>query len=331
MLISIINVNSGKSLDVLNASSLNGTPIQQYTYLGGSNQIWEAIPVDSTYYEIRNFVTGKVLDAVADGTANGTRIQQWNYLGGDNQKWQFILQDDGTFEIANKLSGRGLDVIGNSVADQARIQLWDYYGNANQRWQVTTVTLPGQTTSSGSGSSSGGGSTSITADTTYYVIGSLATGKVFDVVGGSTADQAQIQQYDYLYTSNQQWSVVPVSGDCVDSSSGSFGSVSNFSATVPSCYYKIVNRASGKVLDAPSNLLIPGAPIQQYTYVGNDNQLWEFIPTSNGYYEIANKASGLALDVMGLSTQNGALIQSYTYLGGTNQQFALVPITAPGN
>ncbi|MEZ0131066.1 RICIN domain-containing protein [Flavobacterium sp. LBUM151] len=44
----IINVNSGKSLDVENVSTANGANIQVWTYTGGLNQQWQLVQVEST-------------------------------------------------------------------------------------------------------------------------------------------------------------------------------------------------------------------------------------------------------------------------------------------
>ncbi len=282
--ISIISMRSGKALDVIGASPKNGVPLQQYEYLAGGNQIWEAIAVDSTYYKIRNVATHKVLDATGFGTANGTMIQQWSYLGSDNQKWQFVSQADGSFEIVNKLSGRALDVRGVSLENQARIQLWDYNATENQKWQLTAVTVP-------------------TPQTQYYTISSMATGKVLDVVNLSTRNQALIQQWDYLYGLNQQWQLIPTTGayyKIVNRLSGKVLDALNAGLTdgvavqqypyignenqqwllAPTAngYYQIVNKLSGKSLDITGMSVVNGAKLQTYTYWGGPNQQFEILP-----------------------------------------------------
>ena len=44
----IINLNSGKALDVENVSTLNGASIQVWSYTGGLNQQWQLVQVEST-------------------------------------------------------------------------------------------------------------------------------------------------------------------------------------------------------------------------------------------------------------------------------------------
>lgn len=282
--IKIVSVRSGKALDVVGASALNGVPLQQYDFLSGANQVWEAIAVDSTYYKIRNVATRKVLDARNAGITNGTMVQQWNYLGLDNQKWQFVPQTDGSFEIVNKLSGKALDVLGVSMQNQARIQLWDYNATDNQKWQVTPVTVP-------------------TPAVQYYTISTMATGKVLDVLGASMTDQARVQQYDYVYGLNQQWQLVSTTGDyykIVNRLSGKVLDSVNAGTTdgvavqqytyagndnqqwqlVPTAngYYQIVNKLSGKSLDITAMSTANGATVQTYTYWGGPNQQFEVIP-----------------------------------------------------
>lgn len=282
--ISIISMRSGKALDVTGASTLNGVPLQQYDYLAGANQVWEAIAVDSTYYQIRNVATHKVLDAKGAGTVNGTMIQQWNYLGSDNQKWQFVPQTDGSFEIVNKLSGKALDVLGVSLQNQARIQLWDYNATENQKWRLDAVTVP-------------------TPQTQYYTISSMGTGKVLDVVGASMTDQARIQQFDYLYGLNQQWQLVPttgayykivnrLSGKVLDALNGGLtdgvavqqytyvGNDNQQWLLTPTAngYYQIVNKLSGKSLDITGMSAANGAMLQLYSYWGGPNQQFEIAP-----------------------------------------------------
>ena len=66
-----------------------------------------------------------------------------------------------------------------------------------------------------------------------------------------------------------------------------------------------------------------GAPIQQYDYLGGDNQKWRFILVQNGFFKIVAKQSGKVLDVQGASPSDGALIQQWNYLGSDNQKWSV--------
>ncbi len=88
----IVNVKSGKALDVDGANSKNGTNVFQYDFHGDSNQLWEFEYAGDGYYYIKSCV-GAYLD-VSDGkSANGTNIQVWKGNGTDSQKFKFVPVD----------------------------------------------------------------------------------------------------------------------------------------------------------------------------------------------------------------------------------------------
>jgi hypothetical protein len=127
------------------------------------------------------------------------------------------------------------------------------------------------------------------------------SGKVLDVAGISTANGAQLQQWDYLGGNNQKWRFEAVGGD----------------------YHRIVAQHSGKVLDVVGRSTANGARLQQWDYLGGDNQKWRLEPLDDGSYRIVAKHSGKVLDVVGVSTANGAQIQQYDWVGGNNQRWKL--------
>jgi hypothetical protein len=124
-----------------------------------------------------------------------------------------------------------------------------------------------------------------TNPSTYYTIKNVNSGQVMDVNGGSTADGASVIQWWNSGSANQQWNIVPVSGQLC----------------------KIVSRNSGKVIDFGWASHWRGTALQQSTYNGSNNQLWYFEPTSGGYL-IRNFESRQILEVSGGSTTGGAAI-----------------------
>jgi hypothetical protein len=62
-------------------------------------------------------------------------------------------------------------------------------------------------------------------------------------------------------------------------------------------YYAIVNLSTGKSLDIPGGLAVPGVKIQQYTYHGGLNQQWRIAySVSKGIYWITNRQTLLAVE-----------------------------------
>ncbi|MFC4133604.1 non-reducing end alpha-L-arabinofuranosidase family hydrolase [Hamadaea flava] len=121
----IVGTQSGRCLDVPNASQTNGTRVQLYDCNGQANQKW-------TYTASKQLTVygNKCLDANGAATANGTAIIIWDCNGGSNQQWN--VNSNGT--ISGVQSGRCLDVWGTGNGQQ--VQLYDCHGQANQQWRT---------------------------------------------------------------------------------------------------------------------------------------------------------------------------------------------------
>ncbi len=85
--------------------------------------------------------------------------------------------------------------------------------------------------------------------------------------------------------------------------------------------FKILNRNSGKALDANANGTADGTQIIQWTYGGGNNQRWTLQDRGSSQFSIIGVASGKGLDVNGASSANGAKVQLWTYGGGNNQKW----------
>ena len=142
------------------------------------------------------------------------------------------------------------------------------------------------------------------AGSTNYEVVSHNSSKVLDVSGSSTADGAAVLQWTWHSGTNQEWSLVSVSGG----------------------YYEIVNRNSGKVLDVSGNSTTDGAAILQWTWHSGTNQEWSLVAVGGGYYKLVNRNSGKVLDVANNSTADGAIIDQWTDNGGTNQQWTFLAV-----
>ena len=78
------------------------------------------------------------------------------------------------------------------------------------------------------------------------------TGKVLEVVGGSTSNGALVQQNTLNGSPQQQWQLTPLGNGA----------------------YSIANVLSGDVLDVIMGSRADGTLIQQYQYLGDSNQQW---------------------------------------------------------
>ncbi|MEU6825985.1 ricin-type beta-trefoil lectin domain protein [Streptomyces atriruber] len=116
-------------------------------------------------------IGGKCLDTKGGKAANGTQIQIYTCNKGPGQSW--ILQKDG----AIRALGKCLDNYRNASTNGNKIALSDCTGGASQRWKVNAK---GQ-------------------------IVHVASGKVLDVKGGSTANSTKVQLYTANSYKRQVW------------------------------------------------------------------------------------------------------------------------------
>lgn len=85
---------------------------------------------------------------------------------------------------------------------------------------------------------------------------------------------------------------------------------------------RVVNRASGKVMDVQQPNRDDAAVVGQWTSNGQPWQRWQVVDAGGGYVSLRSVNSGKCLDVTGASTADGARLIQYTCHGRTNQQFS---------
>jgi endo-1,4-beta-xylanase len=122
----IVGTQSGRCVDVPNASRVNGTRVQLYSCNKQTNQAW----THTSNRQLR--VYGDMcLDAA--GSGNGAAIQIYSCHSQANQQWN--VNSNGT--ITGAQSGRCLDVW--STANGAQVQLYDCNGQANQQFRLVPL------------------------------------------------------------------------------------------------------------------------------------------------------------------------------------------------
>jgi hypothetical protein len=86
--VALVNVASGKCLDVANGSTDDAAKVQQWTCHGGPNQQWRvqpAGPPGAVFLVSVN--SGKCLDVPAGQNGPGVALDQLTCQGGGNQQW----------------------------------------------------------------------------------------------------------------------------------------------------------------------------------------------------------------------------------------------------
>ena len=141
------------------------------------------------------------------------------------------------FKITAKHSGKVLDVPGDKLfADNAAIQQANYGNYSNQKFLIFPVDDVGK----------------------YFVIASLASGKVIDISGASVEESTPVIQCSYKGGDNQLFELVAIPGE-------------------PKTFY-IRAKHSGKLLNVSGISKADFAKVLQYQSFGDDNEKFIFEP-----------------------------------------------------
>jgi hypothetical protein len=85
----MVSVNSGKCLDVPNASTSVGVQLQQFGCNNGDNQKWSLADQGDGRVSIANKHSGLCIDVAGASGGNNASVQQYTCHGGDNQRWYY--------------------------------------------------------------------------------------------------------------------------------------------------------------------------------------------------------------------------------------------------
>jgi glucosylceramidase len=66
--------------------------VHLWTYGGGTNQQWQAVPLGGGSYRFVARNSGKCLDVRDVSTADGAALQQWTCTGGPAQAFRLVQQ-----------------------------------------------------------------------------------------------------------------------------------------------------------------------------------------------------------------------------------------------
>ncbi|WP_432829052.1 RICIN domain-containing protein [Dactylosporangium sp. CA-092794] len=126
--------------------------------------------------------------------------------------------------------------------------------------------------------------------------------KVLGVSGMSTANSANVVQYDDNGTADHNWRLI-------DAGSG---------------WYKIQNQNSGKLLAVQDMSTANGAFVQQFDDNGSADHLWRLVDNGDGWYRIQVQHSLKVLGVSGMSTANSAQVVQFDDNGTADHLWKLL-------
>ena len=346
----IVNVNSGKALDVRNGVAENNAIVQQYSRNNSQAQRWFIRDSGAGYY-LQSALGNWVLDLSGGNTANGAAIRLYTPNGTASQLFVVSSSDvniaTGVSMIITSVANKKLvtDVTGASTANGARVQLYSSNNTNAQKYRFESI---------GNG--------------TYKVV-NINSGKMLDVAGGSTANGAALQQYTSNNTVAQQWTVrnygsgkialVSVNANkAVDIPGGNAvqqaqlqlyspnGTVAQqwLVAKAPLTLRERLNETAakhrqdlpdgmytfGSKLNTSMKMDVSGASRSNYGNVqiwagnGTNAQKWKVTHDSNGYVTLTSVNSGKVLDVNGGVSANGTNVQQYDSNGTYAQKWIAV-------
>jgi hypothetical protein len=270
-----------------------------------------------------------------DNTWNAVDGIVYRYGIPENSRWT-------SYASTNASDSYGVDFGRNQKFSDVRLTFYDDGGGVRlpssydlQYWTGSTwVTVPGQTRSPAAPARNGltritfpalttsklrvvapnaGGGTGwglsefeVWAAPVFQIV-NVNSGKLLAVQNASTADSANVQQYNDNGSTDHLWQLVDAGGG----------------------WYKIVNVNSGKVLAVRNASTALSAQIQQYSDNGTPDHLWRLADAGNGQYKIINRNSGLLLGVSGASTADSANVVQYADNGTTDHLWILRSAAAP--
>lgn len=346
----IVNVNSGKALDVRNAVAENNAIVQQYSRNNSQAQRWFIRDSGAGYY-LQSALGNWVLDLSGGNTADGAAIRLYMPNGTASQLFVVSSSDvnitAGVSMMITSVANKKLvtDVTSASTANGARVQLYSSNNTNAQKYRFESI---------GNG--------------TYKIV-NINSGKVLDVSSGSTANGAALQQYASNNTVAQQWTVrnygsgkialVSVNANkAVDIPGGNAvqqaqlqlyspnGTVAQqwLVAKAPLTLRERLNETAakhrqdlpdgtytfGSKLNTSMKMDVSGASRSNYGNVqiwagnGTNAQKWKVTHDSNGYVTLASVNSGKVLDVNGGVSANGTNVQQYDSNGTYAQKWIAV-------
>ncbi|GAB3651974.1 family 43 glycosylhydrolase [Glycomyces tarimensis] len=138
-------------------------------------------------------------------------------------------------------------------------------------------------------------------DGTSVSLAALHSGKCADVISASTADGAEIGQYDCNGGLNQLWRMNDLGNG----------------------YVELTARHSDKCLDVNEASTSDGARVIQWSCNGGTNQQWQVQDAGEGQVRLIARHSGKCLGVLDGSTANGARLQQGNCDTGDGRQWEL--------
>ncbi|MYS79181.1 RICIN domain-containing protein [Embleya scabrispora] len=130
----LVNVNSGKCLEIRGDSTENGAAANQWECNGSNTQKWYFTLDSASPTTIVNANSGKCLEIRGDSMDNGAAANQWECNGSGTQYWWPDLFDSQSWTLTNANSFKCLEIRGDSTDNGAAANQWECNNSNTQKW-----------------------------------------------------------------------------------------------------------------------------------------------------------------------------------------------------
>lgn len=131
---------SGLYMDVdNNMITQDGANIQQWNFIGTTNQQFTFTHLGNDMYKIISVGSGKSIDVAGVSTADGANVHQWGYVSGANQQFFMVPVDSEYYKLITKHSGKLIEVSNFSTVNGGNVQQWTDVNQISGQWKLVRL------------------------------------------------------------------------------------------------------------------------------------------------------------------------------------------------
>ncbi|WP_069767180.1 RICIN domain-containing protein [Streptomyces sp. LUP30] len=135
----LVNKNSGRYLDVPNASTATDTAVDQWQNTACACQLFTFQSAGSGAWTVRGVSSSLNLDIRNSSTAAGAVVVQNTPSTADSQKWTLTDAGNGYYKLRNVNSTLVAGVAQSSTANGAAVVQWSNVGVDDQLWKIVRI------------------------------------------------------------------------------------------------------------------------------------------------------------------------------------------------
>jgi len=119
-----------------NLITQDGGNIQQWGFMGTTNQQFTFTHLGNDVYKIVCVKSGKSIDVSGISTTDGANVHQWGYVGGVNQQFTMEPVDGDYYKVIARHSGKLLEVADFSTVNGGNVQQWTDVNQMSGQWRL---------------------------------------------------------------------------------------------------------------------------------------------------------------------------------------------------